>query len=76
MRRELTDAEWTWAEGMHWRWSQQCKAEGLPVPPGPIDSVMQAALIGLSRLDEAEQGAIEQAQRQLAEMAKRGKKSS
>ena len=76
MRRELTDAEWTWAEGMHKRWAEQCEAEGMPIPPEPLDSLIQAAIIGLSRLHEAEQGAIERAQRQLDEMNKKGEKPS
>ncbi len=76
MRRTLTDAEWTFAQGLHERWAEQCKAEGMPVPPEPLDSVMQAAFIGLSRLHEAKQEAIQQAQRQLTEMANRGEKPS
>ena len=76
MRRELNDAEWTWAEALHWRWSQQCKAEGLPVPPGPLDSVIEAAIIGISRLDEATNEAIERAQREAAQMAGDGRKPS
>ena len=29
MRRNLNDAEWTWAEALHFPWTEQCKAEGI-----------------------------------------------
>ena len=75
-RRTLTDAEMSWAEALHTRWVEQCEAEGFPVPPDPVTSVVQAAYVGMSRLYEAERWAIEQAQRELAEMAKVGIKAS
>ena len=76
MRRTLTDAEMRWAETLHMRWAEQCKAEGMPIPPDPLTSMVQAAYVCMSRLYEAERGAIEQAQRELAEMAKAGIKTS
>ena len=76
MRRRLTDAEMKWAEGLHFHWSAQMEAQGFPVPPEPLDSVMQAAIIGMSRLDEATREAIEQAQRQAAQMKADGVKSN
>ena len=62
MRRTLTKAEMQWAQALHANWVLQCEAEGMPVPPEPIDSVIQAAHVGFCRLNEAKAFAIDQAQ--------------
>ena len=76
MRRTLTDAEQRWAENFHSHWTRQCEAEGWPVPAEPIVSLMEAAIIGMSRLHEATDEAIERAQREAAQMARDGHKAN
>ena len=76
MRRTLNDAEWQWAEALHFQWLEQRKAEGGPLPDEPLDSVIQAAIIGLSRLNEATQDAIDKAVREQARMKVDGVKDN
>ena len=75
MRRELTDAEMRWAEGLHIQWVQQCEAEGMEIPPEPIDSVIAAAIVGFCRLAEAQQFAINQATAELMHNKAHGSKA-
>ena len=74
MLRELTEGERTFIEALHKRWCDQCEAEGYPVPADPLSSLVQAAVIGFSRLRESEDRAIEYAQREVEAMKREGYK--